>query len=99
MRLSELLGLPVHTESGDRLGVVHDVRAALRPRSLAVTGVVVGAAGLLERLGVDALLRHRAGHGFVAWTDVVRADRKGIVVRDRVVPSRDVSGRSGSAAG
>ena len=27
MRLSELLGLPVRTESGDRLGVVHDVRA------------------------------------------------------------------------
>jgi len=98
VRLSELLGLPVRTESGDRLGVVHDVRAELRPRSLAVTGVVVGAAGLLERLGVGAL-RRRAGPGFVAWGDVVRADRRGIVVRDGAVPSSDVSGRSGSAAG
>ena len=98
MRLSELLGLHVRTESGDRLGVVHDVRAELRPRSLAVTGVVVGAAGLLERLGVGAL-RRRPGHGFVAWGDVVRADRKGIVVRDGAVPSGDFRGRSGSAAG
>ena len=64
-----------------------------------MTGVVVGAAGLLERLGVDALLRRRAGHGFVAWSDVVRADRRGIVVRDGAVPSGDVSGRSGTAAG
>ena len=99
MRLSELLGLPVRTESGDRLGVVHDVRAELRPRSLAVTGVVVGAAGLLERLGVGALRRRRPGHGFVAWGDVVRADRRGLVVRDGAVPSEDVSGRSGTAAG
>jgi sporulation protein YlmC with PRC-barrel domain len=99
VRLSELLGLPVRTESGHRLGVVHDVRAELRPRSLAVTGVVVGAAGLVERLGVGALLRRRPARGFVAWGDVVRTDRRGIVVRDGAGPSGDVSGRSGTAAG
>ena len=85
MRLSELLGLPVRTESGERVGVVHDVRAELRPRSLAVTGVVVGTAGLLERLGVGGL-RHRRS-AFVAWGDVVRVDRRGLVVRDGAVPA------------
>ena len=85
MRLSELLGLPVRTESGERVGVVRDVRAELRPRSLVVTGVVVGAAGLLERLGVGGLRHRRAG--FVAWGDVVRVDRKGILVRDGAAPS------------
>jgi sporulation protein YlmC with PRC-barrel domain len=85
VRLSELFGLPVRTESGARVGVVHDVRAELRPRSLAVTGVVVGTAGLLERLGVGAL-RHRRS-AVVAWGDVVRVDRSGLVVRDGAVPS------------
>ena len=87
MRLSELLGLAVSTESGERLGVVHDVRAELRPRSLAVTGVVVGAAGVLERLGVGMLRRGGTDHGVVAWSDVVRADHRGVVVRDGVAPS------------
>lgn len=85
MRLSDLLGREVRTESGQRLGHVHDVRAELSAHTLKVNGLVVGGAGLLERLGLGA--RDRSGrlrrHDFVPWRDVTRADRRGVVVRDR----------------
>lgn len=84
MRLTELVGLAVRTESGDRLGRVHDVRAELRPRSVQVVGLVVGGLGLLERLGIGApesATRIRT-RDVIPWSAVVRADRRGIVVRD-----------------
>jgi sporulation protein YlmC with PRC-barrel domain len=84
VRLSELLGLSVRTESGGELGRVYDVRGELTPRTLKVTGLVVGRLGLLERLGLGAptsaaRLRTR---DVIPWKDVIRADRRGIVVRD-----------------
>jgi sporulation protein YlmC with PRC-barrel domain len=84
VRLSELLGAPITTESGERLGRVHDVRAELRPRSVRVSGLVAGRAGLLERLGIGApqsALRIRT-RDTIPWSAVVRADRRGVVVRD-----------------
>ena len=84
MRLTELIGLSVHTESGERLGRVYDLRAELRPRSVPVVGLVVGGFGLLERLGLGAprsAIRIRT-QDLVPWSAVVRADRRGIVVRD-----------------
>jgi sporulation protein YlmC with PRC-barrel domain len=83
MRLSDLLGVPVRTESGESLGRVHDVRAELGARSLRVTGLVVGGLGVLERLGLGAPrtpLRVRTSD-VVPWSAVVRADRRGVVVR------------------
>ena len=88
MKVSDLLGTSVRTESGERLGRVHDLRAELRPRTLKVTGLVVGKLGLLERLGIGpptAAARIRT-HDVIAWTDVVRADRRGVVVRDGAKP-------------
>ena len=88
MRLSDLLGVPVRTESGDDLGRVHDVRGELTSRTLRVTGLVVGRAGVLERLGIGAprsTARIRV-HDVVPWRDVVRATRAGVVVRDGVRP-------------
>ena len=84
MRLAELLGLEVRTESGDSLGHVYDVRGELGPRSLNVVGLVVGRRGLLERLGIGAPRRHERlrTHDAVPWSAVVRADRRGVVVRD-----------------
>jgi hypothetical protein len=86
--VSVLLGLHVRTESGRGVGRVHDVRAELGPRSLHVTGLVVGRVGLLERLGVGApRARQRLrSHDVVAWKDVVRADRRGVVIRDGSEP-------------
>jgi sporulation protein YlmC with PRC-barrel domain len=88
MKLSELLGASVHTESGDRLGHVHDARAELTASSLRITGLVVGGVGLIERLGVGAPEsqdRIRA-HDVVPWSAVLRADRRGVIVRDGTEP-------------
>jgi sporulation protein YlmC with PRC-barrel domain len=82
--LGELLGLSVHTESGERLGRVHDVRGELTQRTLWVTGLVVGGVGLLERLGLGAPTEARRlrTRDVVPWSAVVRVDRRGVVVRD-----------------
>ena len=84
MRVSALLGLPVTTESGERLGHVHDVRAELTPRTCKATGLVVGRIGLLERLGIGAPgSRSRLrGKDVVTWSAVIRADAHGVVVRE-----------------
>jgi sporulation protein YlmC with PRC-barrel domain len=84
VRLSALLGLEVRTESGEALGRVRDVRGELTPRSLTITGLVVGYGGVLERLGLGApqsraRIRTR---DLVSWSAVVRCDRRGVVVRD-----------------
>jgi sporulation protein YlmC with PRC-barrel domain len=84
MRLSELLGTPVTTEAGSRLGYVRDVRAEIHPRHVAITGLVVGKLGVLERLGIGApttTVRIRT-RDVIPWEHVVRAGRRGIVVQD-----------------
>jgi sporulation protein YlmC with PRC-barrel domain len=87
MRLSDLLGVEVRTESGERLGHVHDLRGRLGSRSLEVTGLSIGARGMLERLGIG-VSKHRfvGARGLVPWASVVSAGRRGIVVRDGTVP-------------
>jgi sporulation protein YlmC with PRC-barrel domain len=87
MRLGELLGRRVVTESGERLGRIYDVQGELEEGRLRVTGLVAGAPGILERLGVGAAgkggarraIRH--GHAAIAWERVVRVSRD-VVVRD-----------------
>jgi len=85
VRLSELIGLDVRTESGAHIGHVHDVRGELTQRTLKVTGLVVGRLGLLERLGLGTFRHHERlrRDDMIPWRDVLRADRRGIVVRDR----------------
>ena len=84
MRLSELLGRPVTTESGEALGHVHDLRGELTSRSLRITGLVVGGIGVLERLGIGAprSAARTRGKDVIDWSAVVRVDRRGVVVRD-----------------
>ena len=84
MKLSDLLGVQVRTESGETVGKVRDLRAELTPRTVRVSGVVVGGLGRLERLGIGApksAARIRT-KDVIPWTAVVRADARGIVVRD-----------------
>jgi hypothetical protein len=88
VKVSDLLGAGVWTESGEALGRVHDLRAELGSGAPKVTGVCVGRLGLLERLGIGAptsVLRPRT-HDVIAWADVVRADRRGVIVRDGTKP-------------
>ena len=88
MKLSDILGLRVSTESGETLGHVHDVRADLASRSVNVKGILVGRIGLLERLGLGAphSTFRRHGQDLVPWSAVVRVDRRGVVVRDDAKP-------------
>jgi sporulation protein YlmC with PRC-barrel domain len=87
MRLGELLGREVVTESGERLGRVHDVQGELEEGRLRVTALVAGAPGILERVGVGAAGKggarraKRHGHAAIAWERVVRVGRD-VIVRD-----------------
>ena len=85
MRLSDLMHRQVVTESGERLGRIHDLRGELRGDRLVLTGLVVGPRGWLEHLGLrftDGGGRsHRAAAGAVPWSDVIRVGAE-IVVRD-----------------
>jgi sporulation protein YlmC with PRC-barrel domain len=87
MRLCELLGREVVSESGLRLGRVHEVRGELVDGHLRVTGLVAGRLGLLERYGLgsrrsggptQAKVR---GHPTVPWERVLRVGPK-VVLRD-----------------
>jgi sporulation protein YlmC with PRC-barrel domain len=84
VNLSDLLGLEVRTESGHRCGRVHDVRAELKPRSVPVVGLVVGKLGLLERLGfgVPGSPERLRSDDLIAWSEIVRTDRRGVIVKD-----------------
>jgi len=79
----------VRTESGEHLGRVHDLRAELTGGAPKVTGVCVGPLGLLERFGIGAPTSAARihTHDVIAWADVVRADRRGVIVRDGTRPN------------
>jgi sporulation protein YlmC with PRC-barrel domain len=87
VRLGELLGRKIVTESGLSLGRVHDVQGELKAGHVRVTGLVPGRIGLLARFGVgeadssgpDQAKSHR--HPAIPWERVVRIGRE-IVVRD-----------------
>jgi sporulation protein YlmC with PRC-barrel domain len=87
MRLSELLNREVVTESGQRVGHVHDVRGELQGGRLRVIGLVCGKLGILERYGVGT---HGSGgpaeakvhgHPMIPWERVVRVGRQ-VIVRE-----------------
>jgi sporulation protein YlmC with PRC-barrel domain len=75
--LSSLIGRHVETQSGLSLGRCHDLRGELKESKLEVTALCVGRAGTLDRLGIGS--RH---HDEIAWSSIVRIDRKRIIVRD-----------------
>jgi hypothetical protein len=93
MRLSDIVGARVFTESGRKLGRVHEVRVTRRsPGSddhtqlgWLVAGVVVGKRGLLERLGVRGAKRGdpTIGSDVLPWDDIVSIEDGRAVVRDR----------------
>ena len=72
------MGRAVVTESGDKLGHCHDVRAELKGNGLEVTALCVGRTAVVEHFG----LRGHGRHEEVAWSRVVRIEGKRIVVRD-----------------
>jgi sporulation protein YlmC with PRC-barrel domain len=87
MRLSDLLDRRVVSESGLRLGRVHDVRGELVDGRLRITGLCAGNLGILERYGVGTRGSGgpgRAkvhGHTMIPWERVVHVGAT-VVVRD-----------------
>jgi sporulation protein YlmC with PRC-barrel domain len=87
MRLSELLRREVRTESGRKLGHVHDVRAEMRGDRLLITGVLVGRRAVFEHFGLGLAAgrtgaKLRISAKVVPWSAVVRMASGTIVVRD-----------------
>jgi sporulation protein YlmC with PRC-barrel domain len=91
VRLSDLLGAMVITESGKPLGRVIDARAEEREEGVEVTELLVGRQAFLERLfggrrgyGVGRVWPHAA----VPWEAVVALEPgKQVVVRDGTEPT------------
>ena len=80
LRLDRLVGREVYTANHRRFGRLHEFRAERRGNDWVITEFVIGAAGLLERLGLGVRLilgLERVG-GYVArWDqlDFANADR------------------------
>jgi sporulation protein YlmC with PRC-barrel domain len=60
IRASDLIGCVVRTESGERVGRVHDLRARAIDGGWQLDGLIVGRGGMLARMtgsGPDPLVR------------------------------------------
>jgi hypothetical protein len=93
MRLTDLLGAELVTESGDSLGHVFDIRVRRDPRSSPqradqkwrLDALLYGEEGLSTRFGLLAA-RQRVSHGTheeLPWGDVVAIAAGKVTVRDR----------------
>jgi len=71
LRLDRLVGRQVYTANHQRLGRLHEFRAERRGSTWVVTEYVIGAAGLMERLGlgVRLVLGFERPAGYVARWD------------------------------
>jgi sporulation protein YlmC with PRC-barrel domain len=88
--LTSLIGREIVTDTGRRLGKCHDLRAELTSSSLRVTGLVIGARGWLEHLGIGAQASASPDRvkkkDTVPWEAILRIEGKRIVVRENAVP-------------
>ena len=71
LRLDRLVGRQVYTANNRRLGRLQEFRAERRGSTWVVTEYVIGAAGLMERLGLGArfILGLERPSGYVARWD------------------------------
>ena len=88
IRLSDLLGKEVVSESGWSLGHVFDVRVELGSETAKVTGLVVGAPGLRRRLYGEARRRdpNRRSEGAIPWEAIQAIEAARIRVREVATP-------------
>ena len=71
LRLDRLVGREVYTANHRRLGRLHEFRAERQGSAWAITEYVIGAAGLMERLGlgVRLVLGFERPGGYIARWD------------------------------
>jgi hypothetical protein len=76
LRLEDLLGREVYARNHRRVGRIEEFRARWEGTSCVIDGVVIGVAGLYERLGLAAgLLVGRSRSGRVArWNQIDLTD-------------------------
>ncbi len=87
IRASDLLGCELRTESGERLGRVHDLRAERAGGHWRLSGLVLGHRGISARLlgtGPDTMI---AGE-VIGWEAVSRLEVGSIIVRDAPTSTR-----------
>jgi sporulation protein YlmC with PRC-barrel domain len=83
IRASDLLGCVVHTESGRKVGRVHDLRARMTASDWLLIGLVVGRGGMLSRLVGDGVGAGRVSGGdVVPWQAITRLEDGRITIRD-----------------
>jgi sporulation protein YlmC with PRC-barrel domain len=81
IRASDLIGCVVRTESGRRLGRVHDLRARAIDDGWELEGLLVGRYGMITRLtgsGPDPTVRG----DFIPWDAIAALDDGLVRVRD-----------------
>jgi hypothetical protein len=93
MRLTDLLGATLVTESGERLGHVFDVRVKRDPRSSPeradqkwkLDALLYGQRGLIARFGLFSARERvsRGRHEELPWAEVVAIAAGKVTVRDR----------------
>ena len=104
VRLDRLVGREVYTANHRRLGRLEEFRAERRGTSWIITEYLIGAAGLMARLGlgVRLILRSKRASGYIArldQLDLSNPDRPtlrcSVESLQRPRPARDrTSGRS-----
>jgi sporulation protein YlmC with PRC-barrel domain len=83
IRASELLGCVVRTESGKKLGRVHDLRAKTTNGSCVLAALIVGRAGMFARFtGGGTRGKHTHGGNLVPWQSITHLADGQITVRD-----------------
>jgi hypothetical protein len=92
VKLTDLLGAELVTESGERIGHVFDVRVKRDPRSSAdradqkwrFDALLYGEKGLIARFGLFAARQHvsRGNHDELPWSNVIAIAEGRITVRD-----------------
>jgi len=84
IRASDLVGCVLRTQSGERLGRVHDLRAQAVNDGWLLVGLVVGRGGMVARLvgdtGPDPLVRGDV----IPWRAVTALEDGRVIVRDEV---------------
>lgn len=89
IRASDLMGCDVRSESGEKLGRVHDLRAHASDGGWVLMGIVVGRGGLRERFGSGAEEPVRAGGNVIPWEAITRLSPGLVTVRDVVAAAPD----------
>jgi sporulation protein YlmC with PRC-barrel domain len=84
IRASDLIGVVVRTEGGEKLGRVHDLRAhSSGDGGWLLMGLVTGPKGLFARLeggDEDAI---RSGN-VIPWEAITRLEEGAVIVRDEI---------------